>query len=100
MIQSVRHSRFTSGLFHGFGATVENRRKPSKGAIPLIAAGIAPASPPVFLSMDLNWKRPLFYLALPFIFVLVLVGVMPPFPPSRPTKPGQAQSEPSEKEGA
>lgn len=50
--------------------------------------------------MDLNWRRPLFYLALPVIFVLVLVGVLPPFPPPRPTKPGQEQSEPSDKEGA
>ena len=50
--------------------------------------------------MNLNWRRPLFYLALPVIFVLVLVGVLPPFPPPRPTKPGQEQSEPSDKEGA
>jgi hypothetical protein len=45
----------------------------------------------------LAWKRPLFYLILPILVFLALVGFPPPFPPTQPLKPTQEQSEPAEK---
>ncbi|QJR13525.1 hypothetical protein DSM104440_00309 [Usitatibacter palustris] len=50
------------------------------------------------MSLKINWKRPLTYLLIPVALVLVFIGVMPPFPPSRPTKPGQEQSTPAEEQ--
>lgn len=48
--------------------------------------------------MNLNWKRPLFYLLLPVFIVMVFVGFPPPLPPPNPTKPGQQQSAPAHRE--
>ena len=42
----------------------------------------------------LNWKRPLFYALLPFMILLVFVGVLPSFPPPPSTKPAAEQSVP------
>jgi hypothetical protein len=46
------------------------------------------------MRIDLNWKRPLFYVLLPILFVMAFVGFPPPIPPARPTKPSQEQSVP------
>jgi hypothetical protein len=43
--------------------------------------------------MNLNWKRPLFYLLLPILVFLAFVGFPPPFAPPRATKAAQEQSE-------
>jgi hypothetical protein len=43
--------------------------------------------------MNLNWKKPLFYILLPVLVFLCFVGFPPPFAPSRATKPAQEQSE-------
>lgn len=43
------------------------------------------------------WKRPLTYLLLPAVIVLVMAGVLPPFPPSRPVKAPEEHSEPADK---
>jgi hypothetical protein len=48
--------------------------------------------------MNLNWKRPLVYCLLPVLVLLVLVGVLPPFAPPRPTRPSQEQSAPDERQ--
>ena len=48
--------------------------------------------------MNLNWKKPLFYLTLPILVFLCFVGFPPPFAPPRATKPAQEQSEAVEKE--
>jgi hypothetical protein len=48
--------------------------------------------------MNLNWKRPLFYVLLPVLVFLCFVGFPPPFAPPRATKPGQEQSETIENE--
>jgi hypothetical protein len=42
--------------------------------------------------MNLNWKRPLFYLLLPVLLFLAFVGFPPPFAPPQATKPSQEQS--------
>jgi hypothetical protein len=47
------------------------------------------------MSLKINWKRPLTYLLMPVVLLLVFVGVLPPFPPPRPTKPTQEQSTPA-----
>lgn len=47
--------------------------------------------------MNINWKRPLFYLVLPILLFMAFVGFPPPFAPPRATKPGQEQSEPAER---
>jgi hypothetical protein len=46
--------------------------------------------------MNLNWKRPLFYLLLPILVFLAFVGFPPPFAPPHATKPGQELSEPAD----
>jgi hypothetical protein len=46
--------------------------------------------------MNLNWKRPLFYLLLPILVFLAFVGFPPPFAPPHATRPGQEQSEPAD----
>jgi hypothetical protein len=43
--------------------------------------------------MNLNWKKPLFYLLLPILIFLCFVGFPPPFAPLRATKPAQEQSD-------
>jgi hypothetical protein len=52
------------------------------------------------MRIDLNWKRPLFYALLPILVFMAFVGFPPPFPPPRPTKPGQEQSVPAEEREA
>lgn len=46
--------------------------------------------------MNINWKRPLFYLVLPILLFLAFVGFPPPFAPPRATKAAQEQSAPAE----
>ncbi len=46
--------------------------------------------------MDLNWRRPLFYLLLPIFLVMVFIGFPLPVAPPRPARPGQEQSEPAD----
>jgi hypothetical protein len=48
------------------------------------------------MKIDLNWKKPLFYLLLPVLLFLCFVGFPPPFAPSRSTKAAQEQSVPAE----
>jgi len=43
--------------------------------------------------MNINWKKPLFYLLLPILVFLCFVGFPPPFAPPRATKPSQEQSQ-------
>jgi hypothetical protein len=50
------------------------------------------------MKIDLNWRKPLFYLLLPIILMLCFVGFPPPFAPPRPTKAAQEQSVPVEDE--
>ena len=50
--------------------------------------------------MNLNWKKPLFYVLLPILVLLCFVGFPPPFAPPRITKPAQEQSETVKKEEA
>jgi hypothetical protein len=50
------------------------------------------------MNLKLNWKRPLFYLLLPVLIILVFVGFPIPVPPPRPTKPGQEQSQPADEQ--
>ena len=45
-------------------------------------------------SLKISWKRPLTYILIPAAILLALVGVLPPFPPARPTKPAQEQAAP------
>lgn len=51
------------------------------------------------MRIELSLKRPLFYLLLPILFVMVFMGFPLPVPPLRPTKPAQEQSAPARKEG-
>ena len=46
--------------------------------------------------MNINWKRPLFYLVLPILLFLAFVGFPPPFAPPRATKAAQEQSAPAQ----
>lgn len=48
------------------------------------------------MKIDLNWRKPLFYILLPVLFFLAFVGFPPPFAPLRPIKPSQEQSEPAQ----
>ncbi|MEZ0306737.1 MAG: hypothetical protein ACAH21_02350 [Ramlibacter sp.] len=48
------------------------------------------------MKIQLNWRRPFFYLVLPILVFLAFVGFPPPFAPLRPTKPSQEQSVPAE----
>ena len=48
------------------------------------------------MRLDLNWKRPLFYVVLPFLVILAFVGFPIPVPPARPTNRDQEQSTPAE----
>lgn len=48
------------------------------------------------MKIELNWRRPLFYLVLPVLVVLVFVGFPIPLAPPRATKPDQEQSVPAE----
>jgi hypothetical protein len=50
------------------------------------------------MGQKINWKRPLTYFLMPVVIVLVFVGVLPPFPPPRPTKGDQEQAEPAEED--
>ena len=40
----------------------------------------------------LNWKRPLFYICLPILFVMVFLGFPLPVGPPPATKPAQEQA--------
>lgn len=46
----------------------------------------------------LHWKRPLFYLLLPVLFVMAFLGFPLPVAPPPTVKPGQEQSAPEDKE--
>ena len=48
------------------------------------------------MRIDLNWRKPLFYLLLPVLLFLCFVGFPPPFAPPRETKEAQEQSQPAE----
>jgi hypothetical protein len=48
--------------------------------------------------MNLNWKKPLFYVLLPVLVFLCFVGFPPPLAPPGATKPAQEQSETIESE--
>jgi hypothetical protein len=50
------------------------------------------------MRIDPNWKRPLFYLALPIILYICFMGFPPPFPPPRTTRAAQEQSVPEDEE--
>ena len=50
------------------------------------------------MKVDLNWKKPLFYLLLPVLLFLCFVGFPPPFSPPRATKAAQEQSVPADEE--
>jgi hypothetical protein len=50
------------------------------------------------MRIDLNWKKPLFYILLPVLIILCFVGFPPPFPPPRGTKAAQEQSVPAEED--
>ena len=45
------------------------------------------------LTMNIHWKKPLFYLVLPILVFLCFVGFPPPVAPARATKPAQEQGE-------
>ena len=47
-------------------------------------------------TMNLNWKRPLFYILLPILVFLAFVGFPPPFAPPGVIKPRQEQSVPED----
>lgn len=51
------------------------------------------------MGMKINWRRPLAWILLPAVVLLVLVGVLPPFPPNRPTKAAQENAVPDRKAG-
>lgn len=44
------------------------------------------------LKQKLNWKRPLFYLLLPILLVMVFLGFPLPVAPPPATKPAQEQT--------
>jgi hypothetical protein len=44
------------------------------------------------MKRQLNWKRPLFYLLLPVLFVMVFLGFPLPVAPPPAIKPSQEQS--------
>ena len=50
------------------------------------------------MKIDLNWKKPLFYLLLPVLLFLCFVGFPPPFAPPGRTQAAQAQSVPADEE--
>ena len=50
-------------------------------------------------TMNLNWKRPLFYILLPILVFLAFVGFPPPFAPPGVIKPRQEQSVPADEVG-
>ena len=52
------------------------------------------------MKIDLNWRRPLFYLLLPILIFLAFVGFPPPFAPPHATKARQEQSVPAEERKA
>lgn len=48
------------------------------------------------MKIALHWKRPLFYVLLPILFVLAFVGFPPPFAPPPAMRPRQEQSVPAD----
>lgn len=44
------------------------------------------------LKQKLNWRRPLFYLLLPVLFIMVFLGFPLPVAPPPKIKPGQEMS--------
>jgi len=48
------------------------------------------------MSLVLNWKRPLFWFALPVLVLICFVGFPPPFPPPRNIRPAQEQAVPAD----
>lgn len=52
------------------------------------------------MRINLDWKRPLFYLLLPILLFLCFVGFPPPFAPPRAMRPAQEQSVPADDEQA
>ena len=52
------------------------------------------------MRIDLNWRKPLFYVLLPILVFMAFVGFPPPFPPMRPTRPAQEQAVPAEEREA
>jgi hypothetical protein len=47
----------------------------------------------VMLKSKLNWRRPLFYLLLPVLLVMVFLGFPLPVAPPPATRPAQEQSD-------
>lgn len=48
---------------------------------------------PSMLKFKLNWRRPIFYLLLPVLLVLVFLGIPLPVAPPPAIKPVQEQSD-------
>jgi hypothetical protein len=44
------------------------------------------------MAIVLNWKRPLFWIAVPVLLFICFCGFPPPFPPLRETRPAQEQA--------
>ena len=52
------------------------------------------------MRIDLNWRKPLFYLLLPVLLVMVFLGFPIPVPPPPATKALQEESAPAEEKDA
>jgi hypothetical protein len=50
------------------------------------------------MKIDLNWKKPLFYLLLPVFFIMVFLGFPTPVAPPPKTKEKQEQATPAQEE--
>ena len=50
------------------------------------------------MQINLNWKKPLFYVLLQVLLFLCFVGFPPPFAPPKGTKAAQEQSVPAEED--
>jgi hypothetical protein len=48
------------------------------------------------MALTLNWRRPLFWIALPILVMICFIGFPPPFAPPRNIRPAQEQSEPAD----
>ena len=48
------------------------------------------------MKIDLNWKKPLFYLLLPVFFIMVFLGFPPPVAPPLKAKEEQEQATPAQ----
>jgi hypothetical protein len=50
------------------------------------------------MKINLNWKKPLFYLLLPVFFIMVFLGFPTPVAPPPKTKDKQEQAMPAQEE--